>query len=645
MTEPSHISETTESKLRAVPASVLIVEDEPIVARDICQELEILGYNIAGEARTGESALELAAELKPDLILMDIQLAGEMDGVTAAGIIRDEMDIPVVFLTAFAGGEIFERAKKMEPFGYILKPFEERELQIVVDMALYKHGMEKEMRFKSQALSSAANAIVITDPEGKIVWVNAAFSRYTGYSMEEALKKNPSELVKSSEQDEEFYKKMWETISRGEVWEGELVNRRKDGTTYPERMTITPMFGPAGKITHYIAIKQDITEQKKLEKLQLRSQRMESIGTLAGGIAHDLNNILSPIIMSADLLVKTCEDPEQLDMLKMISDSAQRGAEIVKQVLSFARGTDGRKSEIQIRHILVDLAKVCRETFPRKIEVLNYVPRDLWLVRADPTQIHQVLMNVLINARDAMPEGGQLTIKGMNVELNDTEDDGLPEELAPGRYVRLQIMDTGIGISEDVMKHIFDLFFTTKAQGEGTGLGLSTAMGIVRAHGGAMTVQSASGAGACFTIYLPADPTPAEKKIGTPRKKLPRGNGERILIVDDEESIRWMLKTTLDGMGYVVDQAVNGSHAMEKLAEIGPPCDLVISDVMMPVMDGAELVKALEASRPGLPVLLISGMLPEGGLEARGLELNKPCLIKPFAIADLAEKVAELLRT
>lgn len=642
MTELTQSSTPPETKIRAVPTSVLVVEDEAIVVRDICQQLEILGYNIAAEARTGEAALELAAALKPDLILMDIQLAGEMDGVTVAGIIRDELDIPVVFLTAFASGSVFERAKKMEPYGYILKPFEERELQIIVDMALYKHGMEKEMRFKSQALSSAANAIVITDPEGEIVWVNAAFSRYTGYSLEEALGKKPNVLLKSGEQDEAFYEEMWATISGGEVWKGELVNRRKDGSTYPERMTITPMFGPAGKITHYIAIKEDITEQKRLEQLQLRSQRLESIGTLAGGIAHDLNNILSPIIMSADLLVKTCGDPEQLEMLKMISESAQRGADIVKQVLSFARGSDGRKNEIQIRHILVELAKVCRETFPRKIEVLNYVARDLWLVRADPTQIHQVFMNLLINARDAMPEGGQLTIKGTNVELDADAAETVPD-LSPGRYVRFQIIDNGLGMPESVVNHIFELFFTTKEQGKGTGLGLSTAMGIVRAHAGSITVQSAPGEGTCFTIYLPADTGPAEKKTGTSGKKTPRGNGERILIVDDEESIRWMLKTTLEGIGYVVDQAANGVLALEKLSESGSSYDLVISDVMMPVMDGAELVQSLEASHPGLPVLLISGMLPDGELEAKGFALQTPCLIKPFSIANLAEKVAELI--
>jgi two-component system cell cycle sensor histidine kinase/response regulator CckA len=625
--------------------SILIVEDEVIVIRDIRLQLERLGYQVAGETRTGEEALVLTRTLNPDLILMDIQLGGKMNGIETGRQIMEETGKPVVFLTAFACGDLFEAAKRLSPAGYILKPFEERELRIILEMAFYKQKMEYELRLKSQALSAAANSVVITDQDGNIEWANNAFSLCSGYPLTEAIGKKPGELLKSGQHPPEFYREMWQTISSGEVWNGEIINKRKDGTLNHERMTITPLHAPSGTITHYIAIKQDITQEKSLEALYLRSQRLESIGTLAGGVAHDLNNILAPILMSSDLLLGEEIDPDQRRLLQLIQDSAKRGADVVRQVLAFARGEDGTRSEVQLRHLILDRCKISRETFPRNIEIVDDVPRDLWPVSADPTQIHQVLMNLMLNARDAMPEGGTLLLAGRNIEISSKQlHPG--SRLKPGPCVQITVSDTGTGISSGHLDKIFDPFFTTKPSGKGSGLGLSSAMGIVNSHRGALFVESTPGRGSTFTVCLPASGVQCSLP---PRKELPSmpsGNDETILVVDDEESVRWMIRSTLKSLGYQVELAQNGQEALEKIHEReADPYRLVLLDLMMPVMDGLTLIASLHESHPDLPLLLMSGMLPDTLDSSRPELKSLPFLQKPFSIEDLAESVAGLVHS
>ncbi len=624
--------------------TILIVEDEVIVCRDIRQQLELLGYQVAGETRFGEEALDLTRRLDPDLILMDIQLAGDMNGIQAGRLLIEETGKPVVFLTAFAGGDLFEQAKELSPAGYILKPFEERELRTVLDMAVYKQKIEQELRLKSNALSAAANAVVITDAEGSIEWANRAFSLNSGYTPEEALGRKPGDLLKSGKHPPEFYRDMWETITRGEVWDGEITNKRKDGTLYQERMTITPIFTPAGMITHYIAIKQDITQEKALETLYLRAQRLESIGTLAGGIAHDLNNILAPILMSGDLLLNETLQPDQRKMVELIQQSAKRGADVVRQVLAFARGEDGNRSEIQLRHLILDRCKVSRQTFPKNIQIDENIPRDLWPVFADPTQIHQVLMNLMLNARDAMPQGGTLSISARNHTV-ERDNLCLKNEMAPGPCVIISVSDTGTGIDPAILERIFDPFFTTKPTGKGSGLGLSSAMGIVRGHKGALRVESAPGEGSTFHLYLPADMKKQSEQAHPELPSLPVGHQEPILVVDDEDSIRWMIRNTLQSLGYRVELACNGLEALEKIqARTQDPYRLILLDLMMPVMDGPALVTTLKKSAPDLPVIVMSGMLPENSPEPLPEIVRLPFLQKPFSIESLATLVARELQ-
>lgn len=623
---------------------ILIVENEIIVARDIRRQLELLGYEVAGETRLGEEALDLCRELDPDLVLLDIQLGGRLNGIEAAKHIVEETGKPIILLTAFAEGELFEQAKAISPAGYILKPIEEREVRIALEMAISKQRAEYELRLKSNALSAAANAVVITGRDGVIEWVNRAFSLVSGYSFEQARGNRPGDLLKSGKHPPEFYRDMWDTLTRGDVWDGEITNAHKEGSFYQERMTITPIFSASGRITHYIAIKQDITREKELEAMYLRAQRLESIGTLAGGIAHDLNNILAPILMSSDLLLSDPLPPDQHKMLELIRESASRGADVVRQVLAFARGEEGKRSEIQLRHLISERCQVCRQTFPKSIAVEEQIPRELWTVQADPTQIHQVLMNLMINARDAMPDGGTLTISACN-RLIKSDELSLQPELSPGPYIIITLTDTGTGIAPERIDRIFDPFFTTKPPGKGSRLGLSSATSILRGHRGALQVRSTPGHGTTFQVYLPAELPPDQASIRKAPLSLPAGSNESILVVDDEESTRWMIRNTLQSLGYRVDLAQNGQDALEKiLNRRSEPYQLLLLDLMMPVMNGYELLAHLRKYAQNLPVVLMSGLQPENGSDP-AMELTRlPFIQKPFSIEILARLVSEHLQ-
>jgi len=497
------------------------------------------------------------------------------------------------------------------------------------------------MRLQTEALAAAANAVAITDAEGVVVWVNRAFSRFTGYTPDEAVGGRPGDLLKSGRHDESFYRKMWETIKRGEVWRGEIINRRKNGSLYSEEMTITPLCDPEGVITHYIAIKQDLTEQKKMEQMFLRSQRMESIGTLASGIAHDLNNVLSPIVMSVDLMMLQAEDDRTREMLSMIKEGAKRGADITRQLLNFARGESGELVELQLRPLLKQMVKVYRETFPKTIEINESLADDLRPVKGEATQIHQILTNLLINARDAMPKGGLLNLNAENITLDARKADEIPGA-GPGSFVRIRVKDNGTGMSPEIQSKIYDSFFTTKPVGQGTGLGLSTSLTILKVHNGFMTCDSMPGKGTTFDVYIPVFRGENSDSEDEEEPEVPMGAGEHILVVDDEESIGFMLKGTLRSLGYRVNIVTSGPAALKWL-ESNPYCDLVLLDMMMPKMDGAEVLRRLKASECKAKVLLMSGMVAEDLLHSTGVDLEESFLAKPFNIMDLGVKLRALL--
>lgn len=501
-------------------------------------------------------------------------------------------------------------------------------------------GVEQKqmMRLQTHALSTAANAVVITDVDARIIWVNRAFSTFTGFTPDEVIGGTPGGLLKSGRHTEAFYREMWETVVRGEVWQGELINRRKDGTLYPEEMTITPLFDEEGAISHYIAIKQDLTKRKELEQLFLRSQRMESIGTLASGIAHDLNNVLSPIVMSSDLLMMQTADARTREMLMMIKEGAKRGADIIRQLLTFARGEEEELAELQLRHLLKNLVKVYRETFPKNIVIEERLSPDVLPVMGEATQLHQVFTNLLINARDAMPEGGDLLIEAENIVVDSKWAELHPHARA-GHFVRIRIQDQGSGIPESLHQKIFDSFFTTKPIGKGTGLGLSTVLTIVKAHKGFVLLQSTEHVGTTFDVYIPVCPDQHLDLEKQKEEEIPMGSGEQLLVIDDEESICFMLRGTLASLGYKVAIATSGADGLKWVEENPGACQLIILDMMMPGIDGAEVVKRLKSMKCDAKILIMSGMVSEEKLLETGVDLKSAFLSKPFTILELAKKI------
>ena len=412
-------------------------------------------------------------------------------------------------------------------------------------------------------------------------------------------------------------------------WTDIAISRRGAETTFVSAMN-TPVPGKA----LMISIVWDVTERKKIEAQFLRAQRMEAIGALASGIAHDLNNILAPVLMIAPLLRDAVPDPDSRAMLDTITGCAQRGADIIKQLLIFGRGSSGVRAPLPVRHLLRDMTKFIQETFPRDIHPHLVAAQDLWPLLGDATQIHQALMNLCVNARDAMPEGGTLTMAAKNVTV-DSVFAAIAPEAKPGLYVCVSVTDTGTGITPQNLEHIFDPFFTTKETGKGTGLGLATVLGIVRGHEGFVRVESVPGSGTTFDLYFPASPGAKPVPAESPNEPPPRGQGELILVVDDESTVRDSLRRTLESHGYQVLAATHGKEGLSVFERHRDGIRAVLTDMMMPVMGGPAMITALRALDPKVEVLGMSGLPERRGV--KGLEQVEisAMLTKPFDGGDL----------
>lgn len=391
---------------------------------------------------------------------------------------------------------------------------------------------------------------------------------------------------------------------------------------------LSPLREEGGKISQLVATAVDITERKKLEQQFLRAQRMEAIGTLASGVAHDLNNILAPMLMGASLLKSKLTSEREQAILNIIENGAQRGAGIIRQLLTFSRGTEAARKSVQLRHLINDMVQLAQETFPRNLELEPTVPADLWTVKADPTQLHQVLMNLCVNARDAMPHGGKLTLSAENVRLTAAQAK-LNPQAKPGPYVVLTVGDTGEGIPQAIIERIFDPFFTTKPEGKGTGLGLSTVLAIAKNHGGFVTVYSEPGKGSVFKVYLPAAEAPGAT-VEADATDVPRGNGELLLLVDDEPGLREATRLVLEENGYGVLTATNGEEGVREFLARRNEVRAIVTDMMMPVMDGVDMIRTIRLVADRLPIVGMSGLdeiTRRDELAALGVRevLAKPC--------------------
>lgn len=494
---------------------------------------------------------------------------------------------------------------------------------------------EKEIRtFRTISdKASYGSAIVLMD--GTLSYVNEAFARMHGWKSRELLGQ-PFTVCHNDQQINAMQEHLKRILSDGGFVAREIWHQRRDGSVFPTLMSITLIRDPAGQPEFMSATAIDITEQKKLEAQFLRAQRLEAVGALASGIAHDLNNILAPILMTAPLLSDTITDGESRNLLKTIDTCARRGADVIKQLLTFARGTPNARVPLPVRHFLRDMEKIIRETFPRNITPVVDVSENLWTLLGDPTQLHQVLLNLCVNARDAMPEGGTLTLEAHNAPVDATFAAMTPGAQS-GAYVRIRVADTGTGIAPEHLAQIFDPFFTTKEEGKGTGLGLATVQGIVKGHEGFLRVDSELGRGTVFELFFPASPQLDSATAAPPEAPPPRGHDELVLVVDDETELRDSLGRALEALGYCVLKAANGAEGLATFSVHQTDIRAVLTDMMMPVMNGPALILALRAIQPRLIILGMTG-LPDRK-EIKGLEQLQvsAMLEKPFACDQLAQ--------
>ena len=500
---------------------------------------------------------------------------------------------------------------------------------------------EEKLRKLSSAVEQAADVVVMTNREGAIEYVNPAFEKLTGYTREEVLGQNPR-LLKSGSQDAHFYQQMWQTILRGEVYRGVMINRKKSGELYYAEKTITPVLDAAGQITHFISNDRDTTERRKLEEQLLQVQKMDAIGQLAGGVAHDFNNLLMVISSYAELMMDALAPESQLrhhgeEILK----AARRAADLTRQLLTFSRKQVQALRVLDLNSALQEICKNLSRLIGEDLQLSLQLGKELWPLKADPVQLEQIVMNLATNARDAMPNGGQLSIETRNVELDEAYCRTQPD-ITPGEYILLAFSDSGTGIAPAVLPHIFEPFFTTKEKGKGTGLGLATIYGIVKQSGGHITVHSEVG-GTTFKIFLPRAPAAVAGPEPVPRNALQLRGSETVLLVEDEDAVRESEREYLEQRGYTVLAAPNGPAALEVAASCGREIQLLVTDVVMPKMSGSELGEQLVKQRPGLKVLYVSGYAENTVMQHGLAELGSRFLHKPFTLKALTAKIREVL--
>ncbi|MBW4477737.1 MAG: response regulator [Tolypothrix brevis GSE-NOS-MK-07-07A] len=618
------------------PIKVLLVdddEDDYILTRDWFNEFQIPGSELewVSSYTKGKEAI---AQNRHDIYLVDYRL-GEGNGLELLKeAIGNSCTAPIILLTGKGDRAIDIEGMKAGAADYLEKsqlsaPLLERSIRYAIE----RKQTEQKIREQAALLDVATDAIFVRDLENKILFWNKAAERLYGCRKEEAIGKKIQDIwqTKHALQLQEALN----ILMKNGSWEGELYQTTK----YDKEIIVESRWTLVAfdhKPQSILVVNTDITQKKQLEAQFLRAQRLESIGTLASGIAHDLNNILAPILMTAQLLETQLDDPRSKRLLPILVTNAKRGANLVKQVLSFTRGVEGDRTILQLKHLILEIRQVIKETFPKSIEVDCETSRNLWTVSGDATQLHQVLMNLCVNARDAMPNGGILTISAQNF-IVDEHYAKMHIDAKIGSYIVVVVADTGIGITNEVLDRIFEPFFTTKELGKGTGLGLSTVLGIVKSHGGFINVYSEVGKGSKFEVYLPAQETTEtreEKEL-----ELPHGSGELVLIIDDEPSIREITKTSLEAYNYKAITACDGIEAIALYAEYRDKISIVLTDMLMPSMDGITTIRTLHKINPKVKIIVISGLATSDKMNA-AYELGiKAFLSKPYTAKQLLETI------
>lgn len=663
---------------------ILVVEDEHIVALDIKMHLERHGYEVPATYPSGEEALAAIEDLDPALVLMDIRLQGQLDGLQTAEEIKRRHNIPVILLTAYADEQTLERAKASQPFAYLIKPFEDRELRTAIVLALYRHQMEQELirreRLFSTTLKSIADGVVVVDTEERITFVNPVALEILGkteaqcvgqaYDATVVIERRPHPNARAGiaapaarnggngdngddGDDGDDGGNRRNGGNRGAVSQEFL--RRTAEEWIPVEHEVTPLISEQGRQSGRVYVIRDISQRLEAEAAlnqslqQLRQvQKMEAVGRLSGGIAHDFNNLLTVIMGYSKLIHQQVDHlpPETTGSMAADLDgldrATQKSAALTRQLLTFSRKQVLQPQVCDLNEIVGELEKMFRRLLTERVRMYLSCRAETSAVWVDRSQMEQVLMNLVVNARDAMPDGGTLTVRTRSETL-ERELPTATGTVQPGRYVVLTVQDTGGGIAPEIQDQIFEPFFTTKEAGQGTGLGLSTVYGIIRQSDGYIDVSSKVAEGTVFSIYLPL--TDVRAAAGTSDTSVATPGGvETILLVEDDEAIRTMVARILRDNGYTVIEAENAGEALLIAEEQSNTLHLVVSDVVMPHVTGDRLVARIRKTRPDLPALLISGY-PEfvrADMEASDWVT---LLQKPFDPATLLRHVRETLET
>ena len=517
----------------------------------------------------------------------------------------------------------------------------------VVGYSLFSYDVTEQKRAEEdrerllKAIEQVAETILITDAKGNIQYANPAFEQVTGYSQKEAVGET-LRILKSGEQNESFHRKMWQTLTSGDTWKGRLINRKKDGTFYTEEATISPVLDETGEVVNYVAVKRDITNEIRMEVKLRQSQKMEAIGTLAGGIAHDFNNMLFPLMGYSEMLKDDlpADSPLQSHVDEIIR-AALRSKDLVKQILAFSRQGDQEIKPIKLQPIVKEALKLLRSSIPTTISIQQDIDPGCGIIVADPTQVHQIVMNLATNAYHAMEAtGGRLKVHLKQERLEPGQS--LLPELVPGEYALLTIADTGIGIGKDIMDKIFDPYFTTKETGKGTGLGLSVVQGIVKSCDGDIRIYSEPGKGTEVHVYLPIM-APKGVDIQTDPSEPIQSGTEKILLVDDEATIVKMEQQMLERMGYRVTIRTGSVDALEAFKANYDAFDLVITDMTMPNMTGIQLAEAIKKIRPEIPVILCTGFSHQINKEKSKALGIQGYVMKPVIKREIAEVIRKVL--
>jgi two-component system cell cycle sensor histidine kinase/response regulator CckA len=629
---------------------ILQLEDNPADAELIKAQLEGEGFCVeVSRVQTEPDFVASLANDDLDLILADYSLPG-FDGLSALALAcRQRPQVPFIFISGTIGEDTAIETLKRGAIDYVLKqklsrlaPAVRRALAEAQERSARRRSEEK-ITEQAALLDLAQDAIVVCNLAGRIQFWSKGAERLYGWSAGETSGREINELLHHEAASFQTAQKV--VLDKGD-WNGELQRQTKDGRTIIVHSRWTLLRDAQGNPKSFLSIDTDITDKKHLEAQFLRTQRIESVGRLASGIAHDLNNILAPIMISVPMFRLGLPPDEFEKILTTVEASAQRGADVIKQLLTYARGIEGNRAVLQLKPLLHEMSRMIQQTFPKNITFSSTAAPDLWPLVGDATQLHQVLMNLCVNARDAMPLGGALSVSAENFDLDENYVSMSPDATV-GPHMVIRVTDTGKGIPPEIMEKIFDPFFSTKDPGKGSGLGLSTVLGIVRSHGAFLRVRSALGKGSTFEIYLPAAPDAEAQASPTARGPQPRGQGELILVVDDEASICEMTKRTLERNGYKVLTAADGVEALALYAQHPGIIDLVLTDIIMPILDGVVLVRALKKLDPCVKVIASSGISSSGGRLERAAELEalevRAFLSKPYTAEKMLRLFEEML--